>query len=61
MIKATFWIGVGYAFGAAAFTLATILDSGLGTDAVGAVIEGIQKGIFWPITFIELVTGNTGA
>ena len=52
---------MGYGAGAFAFSLATLLDGGLGTDAVDAVVESVAAGLLWPITFFELVTGQTGA
>lgn len=61
MIRAFFWIAMGYGAGAFAFSIATLLDGGVGTDAISAVIESVAAGLLWPIAFYELVTGQTGA
>ncbi len=60
MIRAFFWIAIAYFAGTIAFSLATLFDRGLGTDAVTAVVDSVSAGLAWPITFYDLVTGQIG-
>ena len=61
MIRGIFWLAVAYGFGAFAFSIAFIFDAGLGNDAVGAIVEGVAKGLLWPFTVYDLITGNITA